>query len=71
MNETDASLSPPSGQIPIEPYFEKYGSFLREITGIILFRNKHELKTLSVGTRLVSFEMKNISGDVKTWLLKQ
>lgn len=71
MKEPDASLSPPSGQTPIQPLVQENGSFLREITGIILFRNKHELKTLPVGMRLVSFEMKNTSADVKMWLLKQ
>lgn len=71
MKETDASLLPPSGQIPILPLFTENCSFLPEITGIIVFRNKHGLKTLHVEMRLVSFEMKNTSADVKMWLLKQ
>lgn len=70
MKETDAS-APPSGQTPIQPLFRENSRFLREITGIILFRNKHELKTLPVGMRLVSFEMKNTSAGVKMCLLKQ
>lgn len=71
MKETDASLSPPSGQTPIRPLFKENGSFPPGITGIIVFRNKHGLKTLHVEMRLVSFEMKNTSAELKMWLFKQ